>query len=95
MKPEIVQRNETVTITYEVPGIILSIRGQAQDAGARGDVINVLNTQSKRIVQATIIAPGRVSVASASPRLAANPITTATAAAPQSDPSSSARNSAE
>jgi len=72
MKPELVARNETVTIGYEVPGMVLSIRGKALEAGAKGDVINVLNIQSKRTVQATISGPGRVSVATPPPRLAAN-----------------------
>ena len=72
-RPEFVSRNEPVTITYEVPGILLTLRGQAQEAGALGDIINVLNIQSKRIVQATVIGPGRVSAgAGAPPRLAAN-----------------------
>jgi flagella basal body P-ring formation protein FlgA len=93
MKPEIVQRNETVTITFEVPGIVLSIRGQALEAGALGDVINVLNTQSKRTVQATITGHGRVSVASAASRMAAAsaaPVTSRVA-----DSTSNARNGAE
>ena len=55
MKPELVQRNETVTIIYEVPGIVLTMRGKAQEAGAEGDVISVLNVQSKRTVQGTVI----------------------------------------
>jgi flagella basal body P-ring formation protein FlgA len=73
-RPELVARNETVTITHEVPGIVLTIRGQAQEAGALGDTINVLNVQSKRTIQATVTGPGRVSVGSltATPRLAAN-----------------------
>jgi flagella basal body P-ring formation protein FlgA len=69
-KPEVVARNETVTISYEVPGILLTIRGQAQEAGAQGDLINVVNVQTKRTIQATITGPGRVSVAAASARLA-------------------------
>ena len=43
MKPEIVQRNETVTIVYQAPGLMLTLRGQAQEAGALGDTIGVLN----------------------------------------------------
>jgi len=62
-KPETVQRNETVTIIYEVPGFLLTARGKALEAGAIGDLVNVLNTQSNRTVQATVMAPGRVSVA--------------------------------
>ena len=71
MKPEVVQRNETVTIVYEVPGIVLTVRGKVLDAGAVGDVVNVLNIQSNRTLQATVIGPGRVSIASTLPRVAA------------------------
>jgi len=35
VKVEIVQRNESVAITYEVPGIMLTLRGQALEAGAQ------------------------------------------------------------
>jgi flagella basal body P-ring formation protein FlgA len=68
-KPQLVARNETVTITYEVPGIMLTIRGQALEPGGQGDLINVLNAQSKKTIQATVIGPGRVSVLAASPRI--------------------------
>jgi flagella basal body P-ring formation protein FlgA len=71
-RPELVGRNETVTITYEVPGILLTVRGQALEAGAQGDIINVLNVQTKRTIQATVSGPGRVSIAAATPRPAAN-----------------------
>jgi len=70
--PELVQRNETVTLVYEVPGIMVTVRGKAADGGAEGDVISVLNEQSKRTVQGTIIGPGRVLVSNGSPRLASN-----------------------
>jgi flagella basal body P-ring formation protein FlgA len=71
IKPQVVQRNETVTITYEVPGIMLTVRGKALEAGAVGDVVGVLNIQSNRPVQASVIAPGRVSIAAAGPLIAA------------------------
>ena len=64
MKPMIVQRNDTVTIVYEAPGISLTLRGQAQDAGALGDTISVANLQSKRVVQGVVSGPGRVTVTS-------------------------------
>jgi flagella basal body P-ring formation protein FlgA len=70
-KTEIVQRNETVTIVYEVPGIMLTIRGKALEPGGNGDLINVLNVQSNRTVQATVIGPGRVSIAAIPPPIAA------------------------
>ena len=62
-KPEVVTRNETVTITYEVPGITLSMRGKAMEAGAQGEIINVLNIHSKRTIQATVAGPGHVIIA--------------------------------
>jgi len=72
MKPELVQRNETVMLVYEVPGITLTVRGKAVDGGAEGDVISVLNEQSKRTVQGVVVGPGRVIISTGSPRLAAN-----------------------
>jgi len=62
MKPEIVQRNETVTLVYEVPGIMLTVRARATEGGAEGDTIMVLNEQTKRTVQGIVSGPGRVVV---------------------------------
>src|SRR5438552_466150 len=70
IKPQIVQRNEAVTIYYEVPGIMLTVRGKAIEGGAMGDVVGVLNIQSNRAVQATVIGPGRVTIAAAGPLIA-------------------------
>ena len=72
MKPEIVQRNESVTLVYEVPGIVLTVRGKATEGGAEGDMITVLNEQTKRPVPGVVVAPGRVVVGGANPRFAAN-----------------------
>jgi flagella basal body P-ring formation protein FlgA len=71
MKPVAVQRNEPVTITYRMPGLLLSIRGKAVDAGSVGDIVSVVNMQTNRTVQATVSGPGRVTVASATPVVAA------------------------
>jgi len=67
IKPQVVGRNEAVTIYYSVPGIMLTVRGKALEAGAVGDVVGVLNIQSNRSIQATVIGPGRVSIAAAGP----------------------------
>jgi flagella basal body P-ring formation protein FlgA len=71
-KPELVGRGETVTIVFQVPGITLTVLGKANEPGALGDVINVLNVQSKHTVQATVVGSGRVSVNAPPARLAAN-----------------------
>ncbi len=62
MKPQVVHRDDSVTLVYEVPGILLTTRGKALEAGAEGDVINVLNIQSKRTIQGTVTGPNRVSL---------------------------------
>jgi len=72
MKPEMVQRNESVTLVYQVPGIMLTVRGKASEGGSEGDVITVLNEQTKRPVQGVVAGPGHVVVGGATPRLAAN-----------------------
>lgn len=61
-KPDLVSRNDAVTLVYEVPGVILTIRAKAIGTGAMGDVVAVLNPQSNRVVQATVTGPGRVVV---------------------------------
>jgi flagella basal body P-ring formation protein FlgA len=75
-KAEVVVRNDNVTITYQVPGITLTMRGKALEGGAHDDTINVLNVQSKRTVQGKIAGPGHVIIA-ATPVVSVTPTTTA------------------
>jgi flagella basal body P-ring formation protein FlgA len=75
-KAELVARNDNVTITYQVPGITLTMRGKALEGGAQGDTISVLNMQSKRSIQATVAGPGHVMVAATS-LVSVTPTTTA------------------
>ena len=72
MKPELVQRNESVTIVYQMPGLMLAVRGKASDGGAEGDMIDVVNLQSNRTVRATIIGRGQVAVAPMTARIVAS-----------------------
>jgi len=51
-----------VTIVFRSKAITLTLRGKAMGNGAEGDTISVLNPQSKRIVQATVTAPGVVTI---------------------------------
>jgi flagellar basal body P-ring formation protein FlgA len=78
-KPEIVRRNEAVTLVFEAPGLMLTIKGKALESGAQGDVINVVNIQSKRTVQGTVTGPGQVTLALSRPVAR---VTTATASEP-------------
>lgn len=72
MKPELVQRGEHVTITYQVPGVMLSVRGKASEGGALGDSIDVVNVQSNRTLRGTITGRGEIAVTSMRPRVIAS-----------------------
>jgi flagellar basal body P-ring formation protein FlgA len=72
MKPELVARGEFVTITYEVPGVLLSVRGKANESGAQGDVIDVINPQSNRTLRATVSGRGHVTAVGMTPRIIAS-----------------------
>jgi flagella basal body P-ring formation protein FlgA len=66
-KPDLVARGDLVTVLYEVPGMVLTLRARASQGGGKGDVITVVNPQSKKVLQAQVVAPGQVSVGAAAP----------------------------
>ena len=72
MKPELVARNEQVTLIFQAPGISLTMRGTASEPGTEGDVISVMNTHSKRQVQGVVTGPGQVTVSTGKPRITAS-----------------------
>ncbi|HET7850000.1 MAG TPA: flagellar basal body P-ring formation chaperone FlgA [Pseudolabrys sp.] len=72
MKPDVVQRDQAVTLVYRVPGITLTVRGKAAESGAEGDLISVRNEQSKRTVQGVVSGPGYVVVTDTTTRVAEN-----------------------
>lgn len=61
-RPRVIARNDQVTIVLEAGSLVVTARGRAQDGGAVGDVIDVQNTSSRRVIQATVVGPGKVSV---------------------------------
>jgi flagella basal body P-ring formation protein FlgA len=62
VKPNLIRRDEAVALVYETPGLLLTMLGKALDSGAEGDLVNVMNIQSKRAVQGFVSGPGRVSM---------------------------------
>ncbi|MEH6951077.1 flagellar basal body P-ring formation chaperone FlgA [Nitrobacter sp. NHB1] len=66
-KPDLVQRDEAVTLIYQAAGIYLTVRGKATEAGTEGDVVSVLNLQSKRTVSGVVVGRGQVSVSPVAP----------------------------
>ena len=65
-KPEFVSRDQSVTVIYQVPGIYLTTRGKAIEAGAEGDTVSVLNLQTKRTLTGVVTGRGQVTVQGAS-----------------------------
>jgi flagella basal body P-ring formation protein FlgA len=61
-KPDLVQRDQGVTLVYETAGIHLTVLGKALDSGTEGDVVNVMNLQSKRTVSGVVVGRGRVAI---------------------------------
>jgi flagella basal body P-ring formation protein FlgA len=68
-KPDLVQRDQNVTLTYEATGLYLTIRGKALENGTEGDVVSVLNLQSKRTVTGVVSGRGQVTVSAPAARL--------------------------
>ena len=59
----LVRRGQTVTIVAKNPAIHVEMQGTAKQAGALNEPIRVLNRSSRKVIEATVIAPGRVQVA--------------------------------
>ena len=70
-KPDLVQRDQNVTLIYETNGLYLTMRGKAVDAGSEGDTVSVVNQQSKRTVQGIVTGPGQVTMSVVAPRVTA------------------------
>jgi flagella basal body P-ring formation protein FlgA len=66
-KPDLVQRDQAVTLIYQTAGIYLTTRGKALDSGTEGDVVNVLNPQSKRTITGVVTGRGQVTIQVATP----------------------------
>lgn len=69
-RPLLIPRGEKVTLTYRLGGMKLSTRGQAMEDGAKGDVIDIMNLESRRIVSAVVFSRGQVQVQSPGSRIA-------------------------
>lgn len=63
--PQMIGRNDAVTVYYRSGKMTLTVRGQALTAGAEGDPIQVLNLMSRRVLNAVVIGPGAVELSPA------------------------------
>lgn len=63
--PLMVARGSLVTLMLQTNQMMLTVRGKSLQAGARGQVIQVINIRSKRIIEGVVEGPGRVRVQTA------------------------------
>jgi flagella basal body P-ring formation protein FlgA len=70
-KPDLVQRDDNVTLIFEASGIYLTARGKAVDSGTEGDTVTVLNLQSKRTISGTVVGRDQVAISIATSRFPA------------------------
>lgn len=69
-KPILVKKGDLVTISIDIPGIQLSAQGQAMANAGKGDVISIMNTTSRRLVEARVTGAGTAVISPASQTLA-------------------------
>ena len=69
-KADLVTRDQSFSLFYEAPATYLTGRGKALEAGTKGDTVNILNLQSKRTIQGTVVGPGQVAIIAPMPRTA-------------------------
>jgi flagella basal body P-ring formation protein FlgA len=62
------------------------MRGKALENGAEGDVVTVMNLQSKRTLSGTVTGRGQVSISPVTPRQPQGNDTTSSLGAPQPSP---------
>jgi flagella basal body P-ring formation protein FlgA len=60
--PLLVRRGDVVTVVVETPGMRLSVAGEAQEQGAAGDPVRVLNRKSQQELSGRVIDRGVVLV---------------------------------
>jgi flagella basal body P-ring formation protein FlgA len=59
-RPVVVTRGQTITMTFEAPGVMLTAMGRAMSEGGIGDTVVVQNPSSYRMVNAVVTGAGTV-----------------------------------
>lgn len=60
--PSVIRKGDPVTLIYATQGVKLTVDGVAQGDAAKGDSLRVLNTYSKRTIDAVASGPGEARV---------------------------------
>lgn len=78
VSPKVVRRDQEVEVMFSADGVRLVLVGRALGDAAAGETVQVLNTQSKKVIDAVATGPGRAAVgldpgAARATHFAANP----------------------
>ena len=66
---KVIHRDDVVVVTFADDGMMLSLQGKALNEAAVGDVVQVVNPMSKKIVEAVASAPGHALIGPAAEEL--------------------------
>lgn len=71
---QVIKRDDIISVAYEADGISLTLQAKAMQPAAIGEVFNVMNPSSKKIIQAVAVGPGEAVVGPRAEQMrAANP----------------------
>jgi flagella basal body P-ring formation protein FlgA len=60
--PQVIAKDDLITVVWNTGGVTLSLQAKAMKSAAVGDSLTVMNTQSKKLIEAVATAPGRAAV---------------------------------
>ena len=61
-RPVVVAKGELVTLIMQTESMMLTVSGRATEDGSQDEVIDVINTESRRVVQGIVEGPTRIRV---------------------------------
>jgi flagella basal body P-ring formation protein FlgA len=59
---KVIHRDQQIEVVFNLDGVRLALTGQAMGDAAVGETVQVLNTQSKKTIEAVATGPGRAAV---------------------------------
>lgn len=68
---QVVKAGEMVTVTFAADGVTLGLQGKAMSAAGVGEILNVENGASKKIIQTVVTGPGQAVVGPAADEIKA------------------------
>lgn len=71
--PQVIARNDVVTVLFVADGLTLTATGRAQRAAAAGEPVQIVNLQSGRAIEAVAVGPGRAVTGPAAARARTDP----------------------